>query len=274
MRKDSFMTEIQITLWGTRGSIAVGGEKYMRYGGDTSCVMATIGEKKIFFDAGTGILRAQPHVKDDEELSLLISHPHIDHIIGMTMFHPFFVPKYTINVYGGTYGGLDLRGQLGTMLNPPLWPINMDVFKSSVILHDAGESPFAIDDMQITPMRVNHPGGCTVYRLDYQGIRFVYCLDFEHYPEDVAHLKAFAQDADLMIYDAHFTDEDYIEGWGHSTWQEGVRISQECGVKRLVCCHHHPQRTDEMLERMDASMRRRMPEASFGKSCETIILRK
>jgi ribonuclease BN (tRNA processing enzyme) len=53
-----------------------------------------------------------------------------------------------------------------------------------------------------------------------------------------------------MIYDSTYTDAEYprFVGWGHSTWQEGVRIADEAGVGRLVVFHHDPAHDDEIMD--------------------------
>lgn len=49
---------MQVTLWGTRGSLATPGPETARYGGNTSCV-GVIGREGtvLVLDAGTGIRR-------------------------------------------------------------------------------------------------------------------------------------------------------------------------------------------------------------------------
>ena len=57
-------------------------------------------------------------------------------------------------------------------------------------------------------------------------------------------------EADLLIYDATFTDAEWPgrRGWGHSTWEEGLRLKRRAGVKLLALAHHEPSRTDDALD--------------------------
>jgi ribonuclease BN (tRNA processing enzyme) len=66
-----------------------------------------------------------------------------------------------------------------------------------------------------------------------------------------------------MIYDSTYTEAEFecCVGYGHSTWQEGVRICEAAGVKRLVIFHHRPGRDDEALRLIEAEAQARFPGA-------------
>ena len=53
-----------------------------------------------------------------------------------------------------------------------------------------------------------------------------------------------------MIYDSSYTDDEYprYKGWGHSTWQEGVRIADAAEVGTLVIFHHDPSHFDAFMD--------------------------
>ena len=46
-------------------------------------------------------------------------------------------------------------------------------------------------------------------------------------------LIKFVKNSDVLIYDSTYKDEEFENyiGWGHSTWQEGVRISYQSNKK-------------------------------------------
>jgi len=60
--------------------------------------------------------------------------------------------------------------------------------------------------------------------------------------------------ADLVIYDSTYTDEEFPGhiGWGHSTWQEAVRLCRTANVKQLAIFHHDPDHDDEFMETLEA----------------------
>ena len=56
--------------------------------------------------------------------------------------------------------------------------------------------------------------------------------------------------ADLVVYDSMYTDGTYenFKGFGHSTWEEGVRLVKEAGAKKLVIFHHDPTHDDDKMD--------------------------
>jgi ribonuclease Z len=54
--------------------------------------------------------------------------------------------------------------------------------------------------------------------------------------------------------DATYSDEEYWSstspkaGWGHSTWQEAIKVAKAANVKTLVIFHHDPLHSDEYLD--------------------------
>ena len=67
--------------------------------------------------------------------------------------------------------------------------------------------------------------------------------------------------ADTMVYDATYSDEEYprFRGWGHSTWQEALRIADQAGVRRVVLFHHDPSHDDETMDRIANAAERARP---------------
>jgi ribonuclease BN (tRNA processing enzyme) len=63
--------------------------------------------------------------------------------------------------------------------------------------------------------------------------------------------------ADLVIYDATYTDQEFLGkvGWGHSTWQEGIRLCKAADVKSLAIFHHDPDHEDDFMEQIEANAR-------------------
>jgi phosphoribosyl 1,2-cyclic phosphodiesterase len=266
--------EAKVVLLGTRGTISAEGDKFALYGGATSCVLARVGGELIFLDAGSGIIHAEDFLEaEDRRLSILLSHPHSDHIMGLLVFPPLFNPAFNIAIYAAERGGLSARGQLERLMSAPLWPVTPAVFAPGVEFNTPEQS-FKIGQVNIDTMEAKHPGGSTIYRLSCGGKSIVYAVDFEHEEGVSARLADFAAGCDLLIYDAQYSDEEYESkrGWGHSTWNEGAKAAERCGAKKLVLIHHDPWRTDEELGDIERSMREKHKNLSFGKHGEEIIL--
>ena len=82
------------TFYGTRGSIPTSGETTVKYGGNTACVLIEADNKRLIFDAGTGIKkRSEELASNNEPVTIILSHNHWDHIQGF----PFFIPAYQKN---------------------------------------------------------------------------------------------------------------------------------------------------------------------------------
>ena len=240
-----------ISILGARGSIAVHGRMFERYGGASACVLARMGGENILLDAGTGILTAQAVAGDTERFTVLLSHAHMDHMLGLTMFPPLLDRRYQADIFACRRGGLGAQEQIGMLIRPPLWACTADVFHESVHIRDLPDSGFFIGPVRIDWMEGNHPGGCTVYRLTHGGASMVYCTDFEHGEGHTERLVAFAKDCGALIYDAQYSPAEYEKkkGFGHSTWEMGAAVGKRCGAGRVLLFHHAPDRTDEELER-------------------------
>ena len=58
-----------------------------------------------------------------------------------------------------------------------------------------------------------------------------------------------------------YTDDEYSNrvGWGHSTWQEGVRLCDAANVRTFVLFHHDPNHTDDFLDGIAEQLEARRP---------------
>ncbi|MDR0821639.1 MAG: MBL fold metallo-hydrolase [Oscillospiraceae bacterium] len=257
-----------VIFLGTRGTISVDNEHSKVYGGTTSCVLARIGGQTILLDAGTGILAGEEYLTKGA-FSILLTHPHFDHFSGLPAFSPMFKPETHADIYGKDRNEQTVREQLCQFMAPPLWPVTPDAFSPNVRFLPVTER-FFIGEVEVLTSESNHPGGTTHYRLNANGKSIVYAMDFEHNDKYSAQLAEFAADCDLLVYDAQYSDEEYERhrGWGHSTWNEGIKMAKQCNAKRLVLTHHAPSRSDSELSAVQLNC----DIASFAKIGERIVL--
>jgi phosphoribosyl 1,2-cyclic phosphodiesterase len=140
---------------------------------------------------------------------------------------------------------------------------------------DPGES-FELDDgVSVQTAPLNHPDGATGYRIGFGGHSVAYVTDTEHWPDRLdANILALARGADLLIYDTTYTAEEYAGriGWGHSTWQEGVRLARAAGVGRLVLFHHEPDHDDQAMLRIEAQAQALLPATVAAREGATLVL--
>jgi len=265
---------LDVRFWGVRGGIACPDPQTAKYGGNTACVEIRCDERLIIFDGGTGLrqlgetlMRSGSAIDAD----IFYSHFHVDHICGLPFFTPCYVPANQLRLWAGNHlAGQTTKSSLGTMMAEPLFPIGLDEFKAKIQFCDfrPGETlkPFPKATLKTAPL--HHPGGCTGYRLEFGGKAIAYVTDTEHTPGELdRNVLDLADGAEILIYDANYTDEEFPNhiGWGHSTWQEGVRLADAAGVERLVLFHHDPKHHDEMLDRIEREAEARRPGTIVGR---------
>jgi len=250
--------DLIVRFWGVRGSIACPGEATARYGGNTPCIEIRCGDRLLIFDAGTGIrlLGGALEAAGSLDADLFFSHTHIDHIVGLPFFCPAYRPENRFRIWAGHLGpDYSIEQALRLAMQKPLFPVPLDVFKADISFHDfsAGETLDPRPDIRVHTAPLNHPDGATGYRIDYAGKSVCYVTDTEHVPgRPDRNILALIADADVVIYDCTYTDEEFDRflGWGHSTWQEGVRLCQAAGAKSLVIFHHSPDHDDAAMDRI------------------------
>ena len=245
-----------VRFWGVRGSIACCGPRTHRYGGNTSSVEVRCGERLLLFDAGTGIRYIGKTLERGAALDadIFFTHTHFDHVCGLPFFAPLFKAQNRFRLWAGHLGeGMTLRRVLSEFMVAPLFPVPPEAFRATMEYRDftAGETLSAGGQIAVRTAPLNHPDGATGFRVDHDGRSFCYITDTEHVPgAPDRHVLGLMAGADLVVYDSMYTDAEYPDyvGWGHSTWQEGVRLCRQAGAKRLVVFHHDPEHDDEQLD--------------------------
>jgi phosphoribosyl 1,2-cyclic phosphodiesterase len=243
-----------IKFWGVRGSIASPGPDTAGVGGNTSCVEVQCGSTLLVLDAGTGVRKLGDKLLGEGavDATILLSHLHWDHIQGLPFFVPAYVPSSRLQVVGTANGVMALREALAHQMTAPVFPVRLDELGAQIQLREvkSGEA-FEVGEARVKVAKLNHPGGVHAYRIEHGGQSVVYATDTEHYACVDPTLRALAEGADVLIYDAQYTPEEYRGdhgrskvGWGHSTYVAGAELARAAGVGRLVLFHHDPQRTD------------------------------
>ncbi|MGF1499710.1 MAG: MBL fold metallo-hydrolase [Elainellaceae cyanobacterium] len=266
------MNQFKIRFWGVRGSIACPGERTVRYGGNTSCVEMLVGNHRLIFDGGTGLrglgqalLREMPL-----QASMFFTHSHWDHIQGFPFFVPAFVPGNRFDIYGAIApNGSTIEQRLNDQMLHPNFPVPLQNMFAELNFYDLGVGKSVyIDDICIENALLNHPGEAIGYRVTWQNRTAAYVTDTEHFPDRLdENVLQLAQNADVFIYDATYTDEEYHSkatskvGWGHSTWQEAVKLAKAADVKKLVIFHHDPLHSDDFMDEIKAKTAQRFPNS-------------
>ncbi len=263
---------MKVRLWGTRGSIATPGPETMRYGGNTSCVEVRGRDGSLLvLDAGTGIRRLGATLGPEvERIDLLLTHLHLDHIEGLGFFAPIFRRDLEMHIWGPASTTLDLRARLGRLLSPPLFPVRLRDLPCRLQLHDVATlDEFQVGSLAVRSALVCHPGPTVGFRITEGDASLAYLSDHEpalgavDFPQHADWTSGFelAADADLLIHDAQYGDEEYAGrvGWGHSALHDALTFAKLARARRVVPFHYDPAHTDAELDRRFEAARQGEP---------------
>jgi phosphoribosyl 1,2-cyclic phosphodiesterase len=248
---------MSVRFWGVRGSIPCPGPDTVSYGGNTSCVEIRCGDQLLIFDAGTGLrplgntLMAEGKVADTD---IFLSHCHIDHLSGLPFFMPLHTEGYRIRIWAGNLKPAgSVEAAVRKMMSHPLFPIEIDIAKSNVEFRDfrAGETLNPRPGITLRTALLNHPGGATGYRVEFGGRSVAYLTDMEmtNGAADPT-IVALAKGASLVIIDSTYTDAELLShtAWGHSSWQQCVKLANAAGAAKLCLFHHDPDHDDTAMD--------------------------
>ncbi|MEE2746428.1 MAG: MBL fold metallo-hydrolase, partial [Pseudomonadota bacterium] len=185
-----------------------------------------------------------------------LTHTHWDHINGFPFFAPAFDSKRKFVIMAGHLidtGGI--RSVFEAQMEQPVFPVPLKAMESQLEFFDfrAGDD---LDignksKVKVSTAPLNHPNDATGYRFDYNGKSMCLITDTEHIPgKPDKNILELIEGADLVIYDSTYTEEEFISkvGWGHSTWEEGMKLCKMAGVKRLGIFHHDPEHDDNFMD--------------------------
>lgn len=284
------MNEFKIKFRGVRGSYPIADKNYLEYGGNTSCVEVNVNGHLIILDAGTGLINLgndlmekyiassiNPQEREPIKATILISHIHQDHIQGFTFFRPLHIPSTVLNVYGNVNYNESLSDELAELLFGKSFPLDLGDIAGNLNINDLNEnegiilrhgcqpiikrieSPLDLktedDDVLITCYRsYAHPQeGVLIYKISYRDKMLVYATDKESYLGGDKKLANFARNCDVLIHDAQYTTEDYLnsfvskQGYGHSTYDMAIECQNQTDAKKLVFYHFDPSYDDAKL---------------------------
>ncbi len=258
---------MRIRFWGTRGSIPTPGSHTSKYGGNTSCVeVRTDDGAVIVFDCGTGARALGTSLLQEAtrplRIHLLITHTHWDHIQGFPFFAPIFAPDTELSVYAPVGFQQNLEQAMAGQMQYSYFPVKLDELRSRMRFYNVDEGMFNIGGATVETQYLNHTAPTIGYRISSRGASVVYATDHEPFsparsslwhPGDARHVE-FLNQADLVIHDAQYTDDEYPQkvGWGHSTVNYATDVAVEAGAHRLILTHHDPTHDDVMVERLEA----------------------
>jgi len=285
----STKNEFKVKFRGVRGSYPIAKSEYLQYGGNTSCVEVNVGGHVVIIDAGTGLIELgndlmQNHLSSGSNqydrkamnATLLLSHIHQDHIQGFTFFRPSHVATTNLNIFGVADYNENLADELAQLLFTKSFPLDLGDIAANLNIFDISETEYIVlgedgtkvqkiargedltpkdDEVIITCYKsFAHPQeGVMIYKIAYKDKSLVYASDKESYIGGDKKMALFARDCDLLIHDAQYTTEDYLnplsskQGYGHSTFDMALECQKQSGAKKLAFYHFDPGYNDDKL---------------------------
>lgn len=284
------MEDFKVKFRGVRGSFPVADKKFLQYGGNTSCVEVQVGSHLIILDAGTGIVKLGDELvgkyissaleqenRTPIRATILLSHIHQDHLLGLTFFKPMHINSSEINIYGYGSESSDLKENLSNLVFGKTFPLELNEINCSLNIHNISSDNAIVFKPNMTPLLIKkdkivydendvivtfyksfvHPqAGIMIYKISYKGKSLVYATDKESYAGGDKKFIQFSKNADLLIHDAQYTSEDYLnphspkQGFGHSTYDMAVEAMKQTNAKNLVFFHYEPSYDDGKLDRI------------------------
>ena len=263
---------LTVRFWGVRGSVPSPGARTARYGGNTPCVEVRAGVPQaaggacVILDAGTGIRALGEALEADAratgapvDATICVTHAHWDHVQGLPFFAPLYMPGARVTAVASPAYLPAVEHAVRGQMRPPVFPVAWDELPADRgfrALPDDG-APLERAGISITAIDARHPGGAAGFRVAPAdgGAAVVYLPDNEiaESSDDGAWrdvLLASVRDAGLLIHDATYLPEELPTrgGWGHSSWDEAVRLAADAGVRRLALFHHFAERSDAAVD--------------------------
>ncbi|MFZ5950061.1 MAG: MBL fold metallo-hydrolase [Candidatus Rifleibacteriota bacterium] len=262
---------MKIKVWGCRGTLPTPGQNTVKYGGNTTCL--EIRNKNNYLtivDAGSGLrFLGKELVKEKglEEMCLVLTHSHWDHLMGFPFFLPAYFSRFKINVCGVASAKNYMCQSLARQLEAPYFPVNFEDLKAKFSFGCSRPGCAQCTKISMEPILLSHPNGGFGYKFQENGKTFVLLTDnelgFQH-PEGKLPYEYvdFARDADLLFHDAQYTDEEYekTRTWGHTTFNQALKLAIDARVKKFGIFHHDPDRSDDELDAIIDSLQKQARE--------------
>lgn len=238
--------------------MAAPGRRTLRFGGNTNCLEIQAGKTLLICDAGTGIRALghdllKRHGVRKIEATILLSHVHWDHYIGLPFFNPFFKKRNKFVIAGPRLLRREFKNLIDRAVCPPYFPVKLSDLFAKIRYRTVGMKRFKVGKIDIVPFAANHPGGACGWRFNFPNRKSAVLMT-DNEPTNAIHeekLIEFLIGTDILIHDAQYSPKLYEKrrGWGHSPYTYPIELAKTAGVSRLYLTHFDPDDDDAKLAR-------------------------
>ena len=264
---------MKLRINGVRGSRPTHKKNLLGYGGNSTSFEIVTDESDgyyIFIDGGSGLAKRGREIRKKpmhHEYHMLVTHTHMDHILGYPLFEPMFDEKNTLHFYSSSTSKADFNNLFFGLQKQTHLPIPTNKIKAQTnFLQIFPQVGFSIGDKyHVTTFQLNHQGITLGYRIESEGASVAIVTDCapsedgnilgeklrrdgesdqEFTKRFESGLITWLKGCHTVVFDTHFTEENLKPDWGHSTPDRALEFCIKAGVKRLVLFHHAPEDSD------------------------------
>jgi CheY-like chemotaxis protein len=246
------------------------------YGTHTPAILLSYQNHALIFDAGSGLnfLNQEFKNRSAKEIRIFLTHFHQNHVEGLLSFSAAQTPDTLIHIAAAPEPGKSIPALLQEVLKAPGKPLPKARFE----LHELRERSYKVlPNLVIHAFHANHPGTSLGFSIEAEGRKVVYSPDAEIYGSEVTAFQDYdekfsgiCRNADLLIHDAQFTQEDYEKNktLGHSGFLNIVDLAIKANVKRLILFHQDSLYSDSVLDQMVSDAKNLISQKSSPLVCE------
>ena len=281
----------KLKFYGVRGSIPICSPSVNKFGGNTTCFYLDLLTKNpkdkviVIFDAGTGIRQlgkdiASGKIKLTDYILIHFTHFHWDHIQGLPFFAPAYFKNQKIALFSPHYinkGPSELKNLFERQMQSEYFPVQLENMGADMRFYTNEEFQNVLNldgNIKFQYRKHNHPGGAYSYRLDGYGKSLVICTDLEHGETIDPEVVKFCKNADVLVHEAQYTDEELIKyrGWGHSSFKQAIEVAERANVKKLYITHHDPDHDDDFLQEIERKCQNRFSNCFLAREGDEVLI--
>ncbi|GIX00162.1 MAG: ribonuclease Z [Pirellulaceae bacterium] len=202
----------------------------------TACYF--IPEWQVVLDAGTGFFRLTTLLREQPlpRLDILLSHAHLDHIIGLTFLLDLMAVTHVkeVRVVGAAE---KLEAIERHLFNEHLFPLRPDL---QFVPLEKSHGKVTLDAFELHWFPQQHPGGSLGYLLADPQRRVAYLTDTIAESRTLDH--SLLRHCDLLLHECYFPDgqQELARRTGHSCLREVTEVVEQLRPQRTALIHTNP----------------------------------